>query len=442
LDNPLPDLHGFVRTTMKSSPLAEMLVEGPKTFDQRFPILATWQYGLGRSAAFTSDASTNPGGKLGWDRDWAASDIYLKFWEQVVAWAMRGLETDKLVMTTEYREGKVHVVVEARDENNKPLTDLRLEGKVSSPGGATEGRPPIDLKFEQRAGGYYEAEFKAEEAGSYIVNAQSVKQTPRYRGRFRVNLPTTIEEKNGKLQLADGTAVRKKPDGTLVYDDDGTPVIEEQVREVADSRRAGVSVSYSPEFADLETNASLLKSLARITGGNVYSEDSKTLKDVSTSGELYRKAPEGTRALLPLWYWLVLAAGLGLLLDVGVRRISLEPQEVRQMATRTWGRVRKKPQAERAGEDAFLSRLRQKKAVVGEVLEREKSERKFDATGPVATPAPAGADESEPAGPSVFSPKPPPPPPAAKPVEEKGDDFLGKLRQAKKRAPHERDKDE
>ena len=86
---------------------------------------------------------------------------------------MRGLETDRLVLTTEYREGKVRVVVEAKDEAGRAITDLKLEGKVSSPGGLQEGRPPIDLKFEQRAGGYYEAEFKAEEAGSYIVNAQA-----------------------------------------------------------------------------------------------------------------------------------------------------------------------------------------------------------------------------------------------------------------------------
>ena len=224
LDDPLPDLHGFVRTTLKASALAEMHIEGPRVFDQRFPILATWQYGLGRSAAFTSDARTKPGKQEGWDRKWAASEIYLKFWEQVVGWAMRGLETDRLVLTTEYREGKVRVVVEARDEANKPLTDLKLEGKVSSPGGLPGGRPPIELKFEQRAGGYYEAEFKAEEAGSYIVNAQARQRSAAYTGRFRPGLPMTVTDKDGQLQLADGTLVRRTPDGKLVYADDGTPV--------------------------------------------------------------------------------------------------------------------------------------------------------------------------------------------------------------------------
>lgn len=442
LDDPLPDLYGFVRTTLKASALAEMNIEGPKVFDQRFPILASWQYGLGRSAAFTSDARTRPGKQEGWDRRWVGSEIYLKFWEQVVGWAMRGLETERLVLTTEYREGKVRVVVEARDQENRPLTDLKLEGKVSSPGGAQDGRPPIELKFEQRAGGYYEAEFKAEEAGSYIVNAQARQRASAYTGRTRGGLPMTTTEIDGKLQLADGTPVRKGADGKLLYADDGTPVkIEEETERVVDSRRTGVTISYSPEFADLETNSTLLKTLARITGGEVYNEDGNALKNLASSGDLYRPAPEGVRALLPLWYWLVFIAGVGLLFDVGVRRISLEPGEVRQAAIKTWTRLRKQQAASAAAEEtAFLARLKQKKAVVGENLEREKAGRKFESTGPATEPPPAGADAGMTPAPPVFTPKPATPPPAPKPAE--ADDYLSKLRKAKKRAPHERDREE
>lgn len=443
LDPPLPDLHGFVRTTLKPSPLVEMLVEGPRTFDQKFPILATWQYGVGRSAAFTSDAYAQPGVPTkAWDREWAGSEIYLKFWEQVVAWAMRGLETDRMILTTEYREGKVRVVVEARDENNRPLTDLKMEGKVSTPGGL-EG-PAIDLKFEQRAGGYYEAEFKAEEAGSYIVNAQAKQQAPAYKGRFRSGLPLTTVEKDGQLQLADGTPVRKGPDGKLLYADDGTPVVLEQEAErTIDSRRAGMTISYSPEFADLETNSTLLKTLASITGGNVYKEDSKVFKEIAASGELFRPAPEGVRALLPLWYWLVFLVGVLLLLDVGVRRIALEPGEVRTAATRVWNRFRKEktPLPASESDDAFLARLRQKKTETGENLERDKATRKFDgpATGD-APPPPPGADDAPPPSAPAFKPKPPPTPaPAEKPPEAEPEDYMSKLRKAKKRAPHERD---
>ena len=443
LDPALPDLYGFIRTTLKSSPLAEMLVEGPKTFDQRFPILATWQYGLGRSAAFTSDARTTPGNpKVGWDRDWAGSEIYLKFWEQVVGWAMRGLETERMVLTTEYREGKVRVVVEARDENNKPITDLKMTGKVSSPLGGADGVPPVELKFEQRAGGYYEAEFKADQAGSYIVNAQAKQRTPAYKGRFRGGLPMTATEKDGQLQLADGTPVKKLADGKLAYADTGQPVeVEPEVERVVDSRRAGVTVSYSPEFADLETNATLLKTLARITGGNVYSEDAKALRDLAASGDIYRPAPETVRALLPLWYWLVFAACLLLLLDVANRRITIERHEAMTTAARWWARLRKKRAAKAAeGTDEFIARLRSKKVATAETLENEKASRKFEA-GPTPTAAPTGGADAmaDKPPPPAFTPPPLPPPP--KPAAEEEADYFSKLRAAKKRAPTDRDPD-
>lgn len=443
LDPNLPNLHGFVRTTLKNSPLAEMLVEGPKTFDQRFPILATWQYGLGRSAAFTSDARTIPGNPLlGWDREWAESEIYLKFWEQVVGWAMRGLETDRLVMTTEYRDGKVHVVVEARDDKNKPITDLKLGGKVSSPIGGDQNSQ-IELKFEQRAGGYYEAEFKAEQAGSYIVNAQAKQLTNAYKGRFRAGLPMTTVEKQGQLQLTDGTPVKKLADGKLVYADDGKPVvIEEAIERVVDSRRAGVTISYSPEFADLETNASLLKTLARLTGGEVYSEDAKALRELAASGSLYRPAPEIVRALLPLWYWLVFAGLLLLIVDVANRRITVERHEVVALAEKTWGWLRRRSakKAEKQDDDEFIARLRNKKSATADTIENKKSSRKFEATGTLSEAPTGGADEMENKPPPMkFQPPPLPTKQEETKPAEAEEDYFSKLRAAKKRAPRDRD---
>ena len=114
LPDPLPPLYGYVRTTPKQSPLVEMPIVGPPQPDgMDFPILAYWQYGLGRSVAVTCDARTSRDrGFLGWDRDWAGSEMYSKFWEQVVDYALRPTETGRLTMTTEYQDGKVKVIVE------------------------------------------------------------------------------------------------------------------------------------------------------------------------------------------------------------------------------------------------------------------------------------------------------------------------------------------
>ena len=80
--------------------------------------------------------------------------------------------------------------------------------------------------------------------------------------------------------------------------------------------------------------------------------------------------------------------------------------------------------------------------MVEETLEREKAGRKFEPTGPVVEAPPPGADETVPTGPPVLGPKPPPTPAAPKPAEEDADDYLAKLRKAKKRAPHERDRED
>src|SRR5262249_42032907 len=113
LPEPLPPLYGYIRTSLKQSELATMHIEAPPEQDQHFPILAAWQYGLGKSVAFTSDARSKPGERF-WDRDWADSDIYQKFWEQAVGWALRSVETGKMAMTTEYRDGVVKVTIDAR----------------------------------------------------------------------------------------------------------------------------------------------------------------------------------------------------------------------------------------------------------------------------------------------------------------------------------------
>ena len=63
-----PRLHGYVASSAKN--LAQVILES----DKGDPILATWQYGLGRSVAFTSDATGR------WARDWARSEIFPTFW--------------------------------------------------------------------------------------------------------------------------------------------------------------------------------------------------------------------------------------------------------------------------------------------------------------------------------------------------------------------------
>lgn len=398
LPGELPRLHGFVRTTVKANPLVEMQIEGPQVFDQKFPVLASWRYGLGKAVAFTADARTQPGSPLlYWDRDWASSDVYQKFWEQVVNWAMREQERGRLTLVSEYRDGKIRVTADIRDDKDKPVGGLTLDGRATPPREPGPGEKPPVVEFKPKGGGLYEAEFPAEEAGAYFVTVQA-------------------------------TRPKLGPDGKIVRDANGKPVME-----VFDAARAGVTVPYSPEFADLESNTPLLRRLAEATGGEFHTEDELDLRKLASSGDLFRPAPENVKAVLPFWFWLVFAAGIALLFDVGVRRISLEPAEVRTAASRVWSRLRAKPVEET--DDAGLGQLLRRKQAVGETIDRQRASRKFEpGAGPIL-PAPAGAD----AAPVASAPGSPiPPPTAPQAPEPEADDAFERLRKAKERAKRNR----
>src|ERR1019366_8374998 len=57
-----PNLLGYVAT--KAKPTAEVLLETPGSAKDADPVLARWQYGLGKTAAFTSDLKDR------WAADW------------------------------------------------------------------------------------------------------------------------------------------------------------------------------------------------------------------------------------------------------------------------------------------------------------------------------------------------------------------------------------
>lgn len=67
-----PALKGYIRYLAK--PSAETIL----TIDRKDPLLARWQYGLGRAAVFTSDAKSR------WAADWIGWQGYDKFWTNLV----------------------------------------------------------------------------------------------------------------------------------------------------------------------------------------------------------------------------------------------------------------------------------------------------------------------------------------------------------------------
>jgi uncharacterized membrane protein/Mg-chelatase subunit ChlD len=387
LPDKAPELGGFVRTTPKNNPLVEVpIVTPPFENKQDFPVLAYWHYGLGKSVAYTSDA----GNPKFWSKKWAEDKEYVHFWEYLAEWAMRPNEKNsKLQMTTEYRDGKVKVVVEARDDNDKPNTKLTLRGGISRPG---KGDGEL-LEFKQTNSGRYELEVKAEDAGSYFVTAQAVEKVK------------------------------------VVGRDGQTHEVERGVASV----RGGETVPYSPEFADQETNEVLLRHLRDLTDGTSYKDNWPALEAALAAGDVFRPGLPRTKSLLPLWQWLLFATGVLLFFDVAVRRVSIDAPQVMTTALNWWARLRGLP-IRADGRPEFMERLQTRKQ---QVEARTRTTARFE----------GGADVSLPLGADATAPTSTAPPPRAQPTgkqetapqpESEPGDAMSRLARAKKRAQDQR----
>lgn len=157
---PPPDLQGFVLTEAKDE--AEVLLGSARdmTPADEGPILARWRFGIGKSAAFTSDAATR------WSQAWLRWEGYAALFGSLARWLERDPRPAGLSTTLELESGQGVVTVEADGR-----TPVELEARVSAP----EGSPPVPpLRLEPVAPGRYRATFRATRPGVYFVGIEEI----------------------------------------------------------------------------------------------------------------------------------------------------------------------------------------------------------------------------------------------------------------------------
>jgi len=209
-----------------------------------------------------------------------------------------------------------------------------------------------------------------------------------------------------------------------------------------------VTVPYSPEFADLESNQGLLEKLRDITGGETIPEALLTRaadpKDKGAeaiqktlAGEVFRPGLVQFKNLQPIWYWLVFLSGILLFCDVAVRRVALQPAEVASAASRLWAKLRR--QAAAAPQTPqFMDRLKSRKAEVAGALEQLHAASRFTpADRPLEAPSSAQAGPGEPSPGKISGP----PSPAGTSNAEEGADYASRLLKAKQKVWQEREKE-
>lgn len=152
-----PALFGYVGTTIKPTALQILAT------DERDPLLAAWQVGLGRAVAWTSDATGR------WAANWVAWEGFPRFWSQAVRWTITEGANQNVEVRVSQQGEQVRVTVDALAEDGSFLDGLAMEGSVVAPDLTGQ---PLDLR--QVAPGRYEGAFRPEEQGAYFVRVAGV----------------------------------------------------------------------------------------------------------------------------------------------------------------------------------------------------------------------------------------------------------------------------
>jgi uncharacterized membrane protein len=272
----IPALKGYIATTEK--PTATVILRGPEDD----PILATWQYGLGRAVAFTSDASSR------WAANWIGWPGYADFWNQAVRWSIGEHSTNNIELSVTERGEQAVITADVRDNRGDYLNGLNLEAAVIDANLNT-----THLALQQTAPGRYETTFTPEKEGAYFI-----------------------------------TVAGTTPDGTGV-----------QAQQTV-SQNTGWVLSYSAEYRvnPFETGqddpANLLKRIALITGGTSLD---------NTPQNVFTHNLDQEQAAQPIWSYFILAGLLLLPFEVASRRLVITHTDLERMRAAVAAPFRRAP---------------------------------------------------------------------------------------------------
>jgi hypothetical protein len=256
-------LLGYNATTLK--PTADGILLSP----EGDPILAQWQYGLGRSVAWTPDM------KGRWATNWVTWPQFSQFAGQMVQWTVSasdssGIEADyQLTPSGTHGEQNLNVTLQSVDAQGKPRNGLHTT-----------------VTLTDTAGVQSTVQLAQESPGVYVGTTSGLSQ--------------------GVYQ----TEIQQRSAG---YDD----LVAREV--------SGVVVPYSSEFAVIDnreqTASEFMTDMAQLGGGHVLTTD-------NTAAVWSHDLP-AQPLRVPLWPWLLLAAILLFPLDVAVRRLSVSWKDLR-----------------------------------------------------------------------------------------------------------------
>src|SRR5688500_3978337 len=152
-DGRLPQLLCYNATTAKGSATVSLLTA------REDPLLAQWQYGLGRAVAWTSDARQQ------WATPWIGTPEFGTLTAQLVAWTLPPQDAEGIeVRFSPADRGELNVEVTSLDDEAGPRNFYRTILRLVSP-----DLEPTQTILEQTGPGRYAGRVRAEDPGAYLV---------------------------------------------------------------------------------------------------------------------------------------------------------------------------------------------------------------------------------------------------------------------------------
>lgn len=251
LPGDLPLLSGYVAATPKDRAVTALESE------RGHPLLAHWQYGLGRVVAWTSDGGGD------WASRWPAWQGGSRLWAQAAWWSMPAPDAPGLRAEARLDTSGRRVALRAEtvaDTNRLPeLADTRAT--IVGPDGTAR-----EIEVPARAPGVYERTLEVDQPGVYRV-----------------------------------LVTQRTPTGSTVREE-----------------TTGFAIPSAPELRTVGFNTPLLESLAQGSGGRVLQSPSDLLQPPPNAPAT--AAPIGEKRT-PIWPWLLGLAVVLLPLDVALRRL-------------------------------------------------------------------------------------------------------------------------
>ena len=311
----MPPIRGFVLTTVKENPLVEVSLLSPyPSTSENGTILATWTYGLGKTAVFCTDAGRR------W-ADWADWADYDKFFSQFIRWSMRPTgNTGDFSVATKLEEGQMQIVVDALNKDDEFLNFLDMSAVIVGPDMKTES-----VALRQTAPGRYVTSAPTTKEGSYFVSIWPGRGEAPLRVGVSVPYSSEFRDRRTNRELLKNLASREPSGGTagIFRGGDEQASIEQMFEE--NSFRRDLRVAISSDF---------------------------------------------------VWPWILLFGSTMFFGDVLVRRVAIEREWIEQTWRRATAWFRSNDT--NTAPEQELARLRSRKAEISEELEDRRAAVRFE----------------------------------------------------------------